>query len=102
MRCRLRPVIKVAKMLKRHLPNLLSCFRHRLTNATSEGFNSVIQALKYAARGFRSANPVLLREARSQAATTLPHFEWHRWAHCPLRLRALAFASRIRCSIVRK
>lgn len=43
-----------------------------------------------------------LREARPQAATTLPHFGWHRWAHCPLRLRALAFASRIRCSIVRK
>jgi transposase len=41
-------------MLTRHLPNLLSYFRHRITNATSEGFNSVIQALKYAARGFRS------------------------------------------------
>jgi transposase len=54
VRCRLRPVVRVAKMLKRHLPNLLSYFRHRITNATSEGFNSVIQALKYAARGFRS------------------------------------------------
>jgi transposase len=54
VRCRLRPVIRVAKMLKRHLPNLLSYFHHRITNATSEGFNSVIQALKYAARGFRS------------------------------------------------
>ena len=54
VRCRLKPVVKVAKMLKRHLPHLLSYFRHRITNATSEGFNSVIQALKYAARGFRS------------------------------------------------
>jgi transposase len=54
VRCRLRPVIKVAKMLKRHLSSLLSYFRHRITNATSEGFNSVIQALRYAARGFRS------------------------------------------------
>ncbi len=54
VRCRLRPIIKVARMLKRHLPNLLSYFRHRITNATSEGFNSIIQALKYAARGFRS------------------------------------------------
>ena len=53
-RCRLRPVVKVAKMLKRHLPNLLSYFLYRITNTTSEGFNSVIQALKYAARGFRS------------------------------------------------
>ena len=54
VRCRLQPVVKVAKMLKRHLPQLLSYFRHRITNAVSEGFNSVIQALKYAARGFRS------------------------------------------------
>ena len=54
VRCRLRPVIKVAKMLKRHLHNLLRYFRQRITNATSEGFNSVIQALKYAARGFRT------------------------------------------------
>lgn len=53
-RCRLKPMVKVAKMLKRHLPNLLTYFRHRITNATSEGFNSVIQALRYAARGFRS------------------------------------------------
>lgn len=54
VRCRLHPIAKVARMLKRHLPNLLTYFRHRITNAASEGFNSVIQALKYAARGFRS------------------------------------------------
>jgi transposase len=54
VRCRLRPVVQVAKTLKRHLVNLLTYFRHRITNAASEGFNSVIQALKYAARGFRS------------------------------------------------
>ena len=39
----LRPVIKVAMMLKRHPPNLLSYFRHRITNATREGFNNVIK-----------------------------------------------------------
>ena len=53
-RCRLRPVVKVAKMLKRRLPNRVNYFLSRITNATSEGFNSEIQALKYAARGFRS------------------------------------------------
>jgi len=47
-------VVKVAKMLTRHPPNLLSYFLYRITNTTSEGFNSVIQALKYAACGFRS------------------------------------------------
>lgn len=54
VRCRLRPVIKVAKIPKRHLPNLLSYFRNRITNATGEGLKSIIQALTYAARGFRS------------------------------------------------
>jgi transposase len=54
VRSRLPPIVKVAKMLKRHLPNLLSYFRHRITNAMSEGFNSKIQALKSAARGFRA------------------------------------------------
>lgn len=54
IRCRLKPILKVARMLRRHLPNLLSYFRHRITNAKSEGYNSVIQALRYAARGFRS------------------------------------------------
>lgn len=50
VRCRLRPVVKVARMLKGHLPSLLSYFHRRITNATSEAFNSGIQALKYAGR----------------------------------------------------
>lgn len=50
----LKPMIKVAKMLERHLPEILSYFRHRITNATSEGFNSKIQSIKSAARGFRA------------------------------------------------
>jgi len=51
---RLKPIIKVAKMLKRHLDNILSYFRHGITNAMSEGFNSRIQSIKSQARGFRS------------------------------------------------
>lgn len=53
-RCRLPPMIKVAKMLKRRLDNLLTYMRHPITNAAAEGFNSKIQALKSDARGFRS------------------------------------------------
>jgi len=41
-------------MLKRRLPNLVNYFRHAITNATSEGFQSVIQARTSAARGVRS------------------------------------------------
>lgn len=51
---RLEPMIKVAKMLKRHLENILTYLQHRITNATAEGFNSKIQAIKAASRGFRN------------------------------------------------
>lgn len=53
-RSRLKPVIEVARMLKRHLENLLTYLEHRITNAVTEGLNSKIQNLKSAARGFRS------------------------------------------------
>ena len=53
-RCQLKPVVKVAKMLKRHLDGLMSYFRHRISNAVSEGLNSKIQSIKSSARGFRN------------------------------------------------
>jgi transposase len=54
VRSRLKPMIAAAKMLKRHLLNLLNYHHYRLTNATAEGLNSRIQAIKADARGFRS------------------------------------------------
>jgi len=53
IRSRLKPIKKVAVMLKKHLNGLLAYFRHRITNAKSEAFNSRVQAIKSAARGFR-------------------------------------------------
>ena len=53
-RSKLPPIAKVAMMLKRHLSGLLSYVTHRITNAASEGFNSKIQSIKSAARGFSS------------------------------------------------
>jgi len=52
-RSRLTPIKKVARMLKKRLPRILTYFRHRITNATSEGLNSRIQSIKASARGFR-------------------------------------------------
>ena len=52
---RLKPMVAVAKLTKRHLPNLLTYLRHRLTNAGLEGVNAVIQWVKKTARGFRNA-----------------------------------------------
>lgn len=53
-RSKLPPIVKVATMLKRHLDGILAYITHRITNATSEGFNSRIQSIKSAARGFRN------------------------------------------------
>mgnify|MGYP000069473716 CR=1 FL=1 len=51
IRSQLEPVKAVARMLKTHLPELLNYLAHRITNATSEGFNSLIQNIKANARG---------------------------------------------------
>ncbi|MHB9008374.1 MAG: ISL3 family transposase [Limisphaerales bacterium] len=53
-RSRLTPLVEVAQMIKRHLENLLTYMKHRITNAVTEGLNSKIQSLKAAARGFRN------------------------------------------------
>jgi transposase len=43
---RLKPVIKVARMIRDHLDNVLTYLDHRITTATCEGFNSKIQTIK--------------------------------------------------------
>jgi len=43
IRSRLPEVRQVAQMLQRHLPNVLTYFDHRITNAVSEGLNSKIR-----------------------------------------------------------
>jgi transposase len=54
IKSKIEPVKKVARMLLNHLDGLINYFDHRITNAITEGFNSRIQAIKAAARGFRS------------------------------------------------
>lgn len=54
MRSRLEPLKKVARMIDDHWPEILNYIKHHITNAVSEGLNSRIQAIKSAARGFRS------------------------------------------------
>lgn len=60
-RSRLKPIVQVAKMFRRHLDSLLSYFRHPITNAMSEGFNSRIQSIKSQARGFRAFDNFRIR-----------------------------------------
>lgn len=51
---RLAPIVKVARMLKAHLDNILTYLKHRVTNAMTEGLNAKIQWIKYASRGYRN------------------------------------------------
>jgi transposase len=51
---RLRPMAKVAWLIRRHLPNVLTYLRHRITNAGLEAVNATIQWVKKTARGFRN------------------------------------------------
>jgi transposase len=54
IRSRIPQLKAVAKMLRSHLERLLNYIVYPITNAVTEGFNSKIQALRHAARGFRS------------------------------------------------
>ena len=54
MHSRLEPMKKVARSLRRHQEEILEYFTRRLTNAFAEGLNSIIQAAKRKARGFRT------------------------------------------------
>jgi len=54
IRSRLEPIKAKARMIKSHLPNLLTYFQHRISNAVAEGLNSKIQTVKSNARGYRS------------------------------------------------
>lgn len=53
---RLPPMIDVAKLIARHLPNVLTYFTHRVTNAVAEGLNSKIATVQKRACGYRNPN----------------------------------------------
>jgi len=51
---RLPAMIEAAKLIARHLPNVLTYFKHRITNAVAEGLNSKIATIQKRACGFRN------------------------------------------------
>jgi len=53
-RCRLVPVVKAAKKLRKNLRYILNYFRHRITNALSESLNAQIEKVKRLAQGYRN------------------------------------------------
>jgi transposase len=54
IRSRLKPVKAVARMFRKYLKNIMTFFKHRITNAVSEALNSTIQTIKKKACGFRN------------------------------------------------
>jgi len=52
----LTPIKEKARMTKLHLDNILTYFKHRISNAVAEGLNSKNQSVKSNARGYRSFN----------------------------------------------
>ena len=54
IRCRLEPVKKVARMIKRHLDGILAAVVDKVTDARDESISAGTQKLKYSARGFRN------------------------------------------------
>jgi transposase len=51
---RLEPVIEAARTIKRHWDGILRWFDSRIANGLIEGINSLVQAAKAKARGYRS------------------------------------------------
>ena len=51
---RLPPMIQAARMVKRHWNGILRWFRSRIANGIIEAINSLVQAAKAKARGYRS------------------------------------------------
>lgn len=51
--CRLAPIVKVAKTIKDHWSGVVNWVRSRINNGILEGLNSVIQAAKRKARGYK-------------------------------------------------
>lgn len=51
---RLEPIKKAARTLKKHLANILTYAKHRITNAIGESLNSKIEKVKRLACGYRN------------------------------------------------
>ena len=75
-RSQLKPVVKVARMIKKRLGNILTYFKHRITNAHAEGFNSRIQNIKSNARGFRNFQNYRTRILFSTEPQSFSHHTW--------------------------
>ncbi len=54
IRSQLEPMIKLAQSFKKHKNGILKWFKTKMTNGLLEGINSLVQAAKRKARGYRT------------------------------------------------
>jgi transposase len=54
IRSRIEPIKAVAKTIRRHRDGILAWFDSRIANGLIEGINSLVQAAKAKARGYRN------------------------------------------------
>lgn len=59
VRSKVERIVKLARTVKEHWQGILSYFDSRLTNGYLEGINSLIQAAKAKARGYRNPNNLI-------------------------------------------
>jgi transposase len=57
---RLEPMIEAARTIKRHWQGVLRWFTSQINNGILEGINSLVQAAKARARGYRSARNLII------------------------------------------
>lgn len=59
LRCQLKPMVDVAKMLHKHYDGVVQWFSSKLNNGLLEGINSLFQGAKRKARGYRSDKNII-------------------------------------------
>lgn len=75
---KLAPMIEAAKMIAKHLPNVLTYLTHRITNAMAEGINSKIATIQKRACGYRNSDNFKIAVYFHCGGLDL----WpHRWTH---------------------
>jgi len=70
----LEPMVKAAAMVERHLKGILAHWKWGVTNAFMEGLNSVFQATKRKARGYRSPEYLITMLYFTAGKLRLPQF----------------------------
>ena len=70
----LEPMVKAAAMVERHLKGILAHWKWGVTNAFMEGLNSVFQATKRKARGYRSPEYLIAMLYFTAGKLRLPQF----------------------------